>query len=188
MLKALYNLLSKEINPPRNDSVVQENMALQVVKPIEIMPYNVTIVKVDFEGFLGKTKSCPGVLKESTEVATTTLPNNALSQQPGNDQIIRNLHIPTNMPYDLIMLTEKEYCQITYERLSTTRANRIKGKGCKYYKIGGHIRYRLSEVITYINSCSRNSTSQIPDNTLTHADLKKQEELQISQTVQIVNV
>jgi hypothetical protein len=64
------------------------------------------------------------------------------------------------LPNELIMITEKEYCQITYEKLVTIRANPIKGKGCSYYKIGGHVRYKLSEVIAYIESCSKKSTSQ----------------------------
>ncbi len=75
-------------------------------------------------------------------------------------KLARENEFHKKLPNDLIMLTEKEYCQITYEKLATVRANRIKGKGCGYYKIGGHVRYKLSEVITYIESCSKKSTSQ----------------------------
>jgi hypothetical protein len=67
----------------------------------------------------------------------------------------------TNLPYDLILLNEKEYCRITNQKLATARANRIKGKGCNFYKIGGSVRYKLSEIVEYVEKCKRCSTSQI---------------------------
>lgn len=71
------------------------------------------------------------------------------------------LQLKNNLPYELIMLNEKEFCQITGQKLSTARANRIKGKGCNFYKIGGLVRYKLSEIIAYLESCKRFSTTEL---------------------------
>lgn len=65
-----------------------------------------------------------------------------------------------NVPYELTMLNETEFCEITRQKLATVRANRIKGKGCVFYKIGGLVRYKLSDVVNYLEMCKKNSTSQ----------------------------
>ncbi len=66
-----------------------------------------------------------------------------------------------NLPHELTFLTEKQFCEITGQKVATARSNRIKGKGCSFYKIGGSIRYKLSEVVEYLENCKRNSTSMI---------------------------
>ena len=63
-------------------------------------------------------------------------------------------------PTNLIFLNEKEFADITGQKLSTVRSNRIKGIGCNFYKIGGSVRYKLSEVIDYIESCKCSSTTK----------------------------
>lgn len=79
-----------------------------------------------------------------------------------NYSINRNaVQVLNNLPYELTMLNEKEFCQITGQKLSTARANRIKGKGCNFYKIGGLVRYKLSEIIEYLESCKRFSTTEL---------------------------
>ena len=65
-------------------------------------------------------------------------------------------------PTHLVFLNEKEFCDITGQKLSTVRSNRIKGSGCNFYKIGGSVRYKLSEVIEYIESCKCSSTTKRP--------------------------
>ena len=72
-----------------------------------------------------------------------------------------NIKIPTNLPYELVMLNEKEFCEITGQKLATARANRLKGKGCNFYKIGGLVRYKLSEIVEYLERCKRHSTTII---------------------------
>ncbi len=37
-----------------------------------------------------------------------------------------SIHIPENLPYELVMLNEKEFCQLTGQTLATARANRIR--------------------------------------------------------------
>ena len=66
-------------------------------------------------------------------------------------------------PLDLILLNEKEFCEITGHKLSTARSNRIKGIGCNFYKIGGSVRYKLSEIIEYIVGCKCSSTTKKND-------------------------
>jgi hypothetical protein len=63
-------------------------------------------------------------------------------------------------PTHLIFMNEKEFCSITGHKLSTARSNRIKGIGCNFYKIGGSVRYKLSEIIEYIESCKCSSTTK----------------------------
>lgn len=66
----------------------------------------------------------------------------------------------TEKPAHLVFLKEKEFCDITGQKLSTARSNRIKGTGCNFYKIGGSVRYKLSEVIEYIEGCKCSSTTK----------------------------
>jgi hypothetical protein len=76
------------------------------------------------------------------------------------ETVVEQLVIPKNVPYDLIMLTEKEFCKVTGQTLATARSNRIKGKGCHFYKIGGAVRYKLSEVVEFIEGCKCTSTTK----------------------------
>ena len=71
-----------------------------------------------------------------------------------------SINIPTNLPYELVMLNEKEFCQLIGQKIATARSNRIKGKGCNFYKIGGLVKYKLSEVIEYLDKCKRSSTTE----------------------------
>lgn len=67
--------------------------------------------------------------------------------------------IPTDLPHDMAFLSEKEYCLITGQTGYTARSYRIKGGGCWYYKIGGLVRYKLSDVLDDIEKGKRSSTS-----------------------------
>lgn len=80
--------------------------------------------------------------------------------------IYTNINLTTdvftnNISYKLAMLTEAEFCEITRQKPATVRANRIKGKGCVFYKIGGSVRYKLVDVIQYIEECKKSSTTHI---------------------------
>ncbi|AIL64732.1 hypothetical protein NOVO_01680 [Rickettsiales bacterium Ac37b] len=84
---------------------------------------------------------------------TTIQENNELNI-PKNENL--NIHKPPH----LIFLNEKEFCEITGQKISTARSNRIKGIGCNFYKIGGLVRYKLSEIIEYLESCKCSSTTK----------------------------
>ena len=47
-------------------------------------------------------------------------------------------------------ITEKEVSEITSRALSTLRNERFLGKGIPYIKIGKSVRYRLDDVIEYM--------------------------------------
>jgi len=49
-------------------------------------------------------------------------------------------------------LTELEVAQMTKIALSTLRNHRFRGVGIPYHKIGRSVRYRLSDVLEYMNS------------------------------------
>lgn len=74
-----------------------------------------------------------------------------------------SVSIPANLPPELVLLTEKEYGTLTHRTASAVRADRLKGRGCPFMKIGAHVRYRLSDVKNYLESCKRNSTSDSHD-------------------------
>ena len=60
----------------------------------------------------------------------------------------------------LMFINEKEFSEITGQKLATIRSNRIKGSGCGFYKIGGSVRYKLTEVLEYLESCKCTSTTK----------------------------
>ena len=49
-------------------------------------------------------------------------------------------------------ITEKEVSEITTRALSTLRNERFLGKGIPYIKIGKSVRYRLDDVIEFMES------------------------------------
>ena len=49
-------------------------------------------------------------------------------------------------------ITEKEVSEITGRALSTLRNERFLGKGIPYIKIGKSVRYRLDDVIEFMES------------------------------------
>ena len=57
-------------------------------------------------------------------------------------------------------LTEKHTGKAINTAPSTLRAWRVKGKGPRYYKIGGKILYKQSDLDAWIEAQARTSTSQ----------------------------
>jgi len=49
-------------------------------------------------------------------------------------------------------LTEKETAKITSRSLSTLRNERSKGDGIPYHKIGRSVRYKLEDVMNWMDS------------------------------------
>ena len=60
------------------------------------------------------------------------------------------MNSPQELRFDDRWIDEREYCKIRGCKLQTARNQRFRGVGCSYYKIGSSVRYRLSEVIKYI--------------------------------------
>ncbi len=63
-------------------------------------------------------------------------------------------HIPLSAPIEKQQdryLTEREVSDITGVSLSTLRSNRSSHKGMPYIKVGRSIRYKLLDVITYMD-------------------------------------
>lgn len=59
-----------------------------------------------------------------------------------------------------ILLTEKEVAQYFEISSSILAQWRIQGEGPSYHKIVGGIRYGLVDLLDYIESCKRHSTSK----------------------------
>jgi hypothetical protein len=66
-----------------------------------------------------------------------------------------------NLPDELILLTEIEVEGITHRKRQTLRLDRIKGGGIPFIRVGKRqVRYRLSDVKTYLACRCFNSTTQ----------------------------
>jgi len=64
-------------------------------------------------------------------------------------------------PHDpsLTFIDEKELSQILGVALGTLRRQRWSGDGIRYYKFNGACRYRMADVLAYIDASARTSTS-----------------------------
>jgi len=69
-----------------------------------------------------------------------------------------NSHTRTTTDLDEL-LTEKEVAQLRHQSIRTLQAERLKGGGCPYVKLGRSVRYRRSDVLKFIESNLRASTS-----------------------------
>jgi hypothetical protein len=58
------------------------------------------------------------------------------------------------------LLTEIEAAQQRKQSVRTLQAERLRGGGCPYVKIGRSVRYRRSDVLRFIESHIRSSTSE----------------------------
>jgi hypothetical protein len=57
-----------------------------------------------------------------------------------------------NLPPEQQYLTDREVCAITKRGLQTLRNDRFKGQGVPYTKFGRLVRYRLSDVLQYLEA------------------------------------
>ena len=72
-----------------------------------------------------------------------------------------NISFSSSLPDDLVFLTETEVSLIVKRKPQTMRIDRGKGIGIPFVRVGKRqIRYRLSDVKTYIASRICQSTSQ----------------------------
>lgn len=59
-----------------------------------------------------------------------------------------------------ILLTEEETASLLHVSQSFLRENRYRGEPPVYYKLGSVVRYDYFELMDYIDSCRRHSTSE----------------------------
>ena len=59
-----------------------------------------------------------------------------------------------------ILLTEEETASLLHVSQSFLRENRYKGVPPVYYKLGSVVRYDYFELMDYLDSCRRHSTSE----------------------------
>jgi Helix-turn-helix domain len=58
------------------------------------------------------------------------------------------------------LLTQDEYAALRRCSPRTIERERASGRGCRYIKIGRGIRYKLADVLTFIERHARHSTSE----------------------------
>jgi hypothetical protein len=70
-----------------------------------------------------------------------------------------------NAAYDIAqhdhLLTEIEAAQLRRQSVRTLQAERLHGGGCFFVKLGRSVRYRRSDVLRFIESRVRSSTSEL---------------------------
>jgi hypothetical protein len=58
------------------------------------------------------------------------------------------------------LLTELEAAQLRRQSVRTLQAERLRGDGCRFVKLGRSVRYRRRDVLEFIASNVRTSTTQ----------------------------
>jgi hypothetical protein len=59
------------------------------------------------------------------------------------------------------LLTETEAAQLRRQSVRTLQAERVRGGGCPFVKLGRSVRYRRGDVLRFIESNVKASTSQV---------------------------
>ncbi|WP_315701860.1 MULTISPECIES: helix-turn-helix domain-containing protein [unclassified Bradyrhizobium] len=59
------------------------------------------------------------------------------------------------------LLTEIEAAQLRRQSVRTLQAERVRGGGCPFVKLGRSVRYRRADVLTFIAANLKASTSQV---------------------------
>jgi len=60
------------------------------------------------------------------------------------------------LPY---LMTTDEFCAYTRKSPKTAEADRLKGRGCPYVKIGRAVRYKADDVMRYLEQHTMTSTA-----------------------------
>jgi hypothetical protein len=58
------------------------------------------------------------------------------------------------------LLTEIEAAQLRKQSVRTLQAERLRGGGCRFVKLGRSVRYRRSDLLRFIEARVRSSTSE----------------------------
>jgi hypothetical protein len=53
------------------------------------------------------------------------------------------------------LLNQKAYCQLTGKSAATAEQDRLYGRGCPFIRMGRSIRYRLDDIIAWLESLPR---------------------------------
>jgi hypothetical protein len=61
---------------------------------------------------------------------------------------------------DSKLLTENEAAELRRQSVRTLQAERLRGDGCPFVKLGRSVRYRLSDVMQFIDARIRSSTTE----------------------------
>lgn len=64
-----------------------------------------------------------------------------------------------HLPPEMVLLDEHETAKIIQKKVSTLRADRVRGGGIPFVKLGNSVRYRYSDIERYIKAGLRTSTS-----------------------------
>jgi hypothetical protein len=62
------------------------------------------------------------------------------------------------------LLTQRQYCELTGKADSTAEQDRLYGRGALFIRMGRSIRYRLDDVVTWLESLPRYSSTTEADN------------------------
>jgi hypothetical protein len=60
------------------------------------------------------------------------------------------------------LLTEAEAARLRRQSIRTLQAERLRGDGCSFVKLGRSVRYRRSDVVQFIESNIKTSTTAVP--------------------------
>ena len=60
------------------------------------------------------------------------------------------------------LLFEREAARLRRQSIRTLQAERLRGDGCPFVKLGRSVRYRRSDVLRFIESNIRASTTAVP--------------------------
>ena len=69
-------------------------------------------------------------------------------------------HIDSNTLSDPL-LTEGEAAEMRRQSMRTLQAERLRGGGCPFVKLGRSVRYRRSDVLRFIEVNTRTSTTEV---------------------------
>ena len=61
-----------------------------------------------------------------------------------------------------VLVTERQLAEMTSQSIRTLQAQRLRGDGIPYVKLGRSVRYDLEEVKAYLAAQRRQSTSNYP--------------------------
>lgn len=62
-----------------------------------------------------------------------------------------------------LMLNQKMYCEITGKSAATAEQDRIYGRGCPFVRMNRSIRYPLNDVVSWLESLPRYSSTTEAD-------------------------
>ena len=62
-----------------------------------------------------------------------------------------------------LLLNQKQYCELTGKAASTAEQDRLYGRGAPFVRMGRSIRYRLDDVVAWLESLPRYSSTTEAD-------------------------